>query len=131
MSLDKENTMPGYVLGRLFATLEGIQRAALGKGINATIRDRYYGAASAAPASIFPVLLRNAQNHLAKIRKEKPKLAWFFENMLGEVFNLIPTEFPKSLNIESQGHFAIGYYHQSNDRRASVEIETKQEGVEE
>ena len=73
MSLDKAAN-PGYRLGRLFAVLEGAQRLALGDRINATIRDRYYGAASATPATIFPMLLRNAQNHLAKLRRTSP--AW-------------------------------------------------------
>src|SRR5690625_871345 len=73
VSLNKESTHPGYRLGRLFAVLEDVQRGALGGRVNATIRDRYYGAASATPASVFPILLRNAQNHLAKLRKEKPR----------------------------------------------------------
>ncbi|WP_339645391.1 type I-C CRISPR-associated protein Cas8c/Csd1 [uncultured Porticoccus sp.] len=118
MSLDTKNTDPGYLLGRLFASLEGIQRGALGKEINATIRDRYYGAASATPASIFPILLRNTQNHLSKIRKEKPGLAVSMEKEVGEIFGLLGTTFPKSLRLENQGHFAIGYYHQSQSRFA-------------
>ena len=54
VSLDKESTSPAYRLGRLFAVLESAQRQALGGQVNATIRDRYYGAASATPASVFP-----------------------------------------------------------------------------
>lgn len=116
VSLDTSNADPGYLLGRLFASLEGIQRGALGKNVNATIRDRYYGAASATPASIFPVLLRNAQNHLSKVRKEKPGFAVNLEKEVGEIIGLLGTAFPKSLRMEAQGHFAIGYYHQSQAR---------------
>lgn len=116
VSLDTTNSDPGYLLGRLFSTLENIQRAALGKQINATIRDRYYGAASATPASIFPVLVRNAQHHMSRLRKDKPGLAVNLEKEIIGIVNLLGTTFPKSLRIEAQGHFAIGYYHQSQAR---------------
>ena len=131
MSLDTSNTDPGYLLGRLFASMENIQRSALGREINATIRDRYYGAASATPASIFPLLLRNTQNHLSKIRKEKPGWAYNFEKEIGGIIELLDTEFPKSLRLEAQGHFAIGYYHQNQARFASPKTINKEEGEEE
>lgn len=116
VSLDKESTSPGYRLGRLFAVLESVQRAALGGQVNATIRDRYYGAASATPASVFPVLLRNAQNHLGKLRKDKPGFAFNLEKDIAEIVDGLPEHFPRSLRIEAQGQFAIGYYHQSQSR---------------
>ena len=122
MSLDKENTNPGYRLGRLFAALENTQRAALGDNVNATIRDRYYGAASATPASIFPVLLRNAQHHLGRLRKDKPGLAVNIEKEIGEIMDGLGSTFPKSLRIEYQGQFAIGYYHQFQSRFRKPEI---------
>lgn len=112
VSLDTDNTDPGYLLGRLFASLESVQRAALGKNVNATIRDRYFGAASATPASVFPVLMRNAQNHLSKVKKDKPGLATNLEKQLNEIVDKLEPQLPKSLRIESQGRFAIGYYHQ-------------------
>src|SRR5690606_1362577 len=118
VSLDLGNADPGYLLGRLFSTLENVQRAALGGQINATIRDRYYGAASATPASVFPVLLRNAQNHLAKLRKDKAGLAVNLEKEIGQIIELLSTRFPRSLLIEAQGRFAIGYYHQTQARFA-------------
>lgn len=113
VSLDKQSTQPGYLLGRLFAVLEYVQRAALGGQVNATIRDRYYGAASATPASIFPVLLRNTQNHLGKLRKERMGQAVNLEKDIREIVGGLPDQFPRSLKIEDQGRFAIGYYHQS------------------
>ena len=118
VSLDKESKSPGYRLGRLFAVLEAAQRGALGGQVNATIRDRYYGAASATPASVFPVLLRNTQNHLGKLRKEKPGLAVVLEKDIREIVEGLPDSFPRSLRIEEQGRFAIGYYHQSQSRFA-------------
>lgn len=113
VSLDPQSTQPAYLLGRLFAVLEHVQRSALGAQLNATIRDRYYGAASATPASIFPVLLRNAQNHLSKLRKERTGQAIHLEKLMGDVMDSLPQQFPRTLNIEHQGRFAIGYYHQN------------------
>lgn len=112
VSLDVANTQPGYLLGRLFAVLEKIQQDALGGNVNATIRDRYYGAASATPAHIFPMLLRNTQNHLGKVRKDKPGLAVNREKIIGEVLDNLGAHFPRSLRMEAQGQFALGYYQQ-------------------
>lgn len=128
VSLDRKNTDPGYLLGRLFSTLENAQRAALGAQVNATIRDRYYGAASATPAGIFPVLVRNAQNHLSKLRKEKPGLAVTLEKEIGGIVDALTPAFPRSLKLEAQGRFAIGYYHQTQARFArDVEQDTHTE----
>lgn len=118
MSLDTSNTDPGYLLGRLFSVLENIQKSALGKDINATIRDRFYGAASATPASVFPILVRNAQNHLSRLRKDRPGLAINLEKDISDILDLLDTSFPKSMGLEAQGHFTIGYYHQTKARFA-------------
>lgn len=128
VSLDRHSTHPGYLLGRLFAELESAQRGALGDQVNATIRDRYYGAASATPASIFPMLLRNAQNHLSNMRKkDKGGLAHTIEREIGAIVNGLGDTFPKHLKIEDQGRFAIGYYHQSQARFAKHDSATTPE----
>ena len=119
MSLDIDNVDPGYLLGRLFASLENVQQSALGRDVNATIRDRYFGAASATPASIFPMLVRNAQHHLGRLRKDRPGAAVNLEKQINEIVDKLPPTFPKSLKIEAQGRFAIGYYHQSKSRFTS------------
>ena len=111
MSLDIENLDPAYRLGRLFAALERIQNTAQ-PGINATIRERYYGAASSSPSSVFPVLLRLKNHHLAKI--DKPGIVVWLEKLLIEIFSGI-RNFPSHLDLPSQGLFAIGYYHQQQD----------------
>lgn len=129
VSLDKQSPNPGYRLGRLFAVLENAQRNALGGQVNATIRDRYYGAASATPASVFPVLLRNTQNHLGKLRKEKPGLAVNLERDIREIVAGLTDHFPRSLRIEDQGRFAIGYYHQSHARFAKGEASGDSETI--
>ena len=98
VSLDVKSLNPGYRLGRLFAVLENLQRLALKGQVNATIRDRYYGAASATPASVFPVLLRNAQNHMGKLRKEKPGLAGTLEKEIGGIVDGLEERFPRPLH---------------------------------
>jgi len=119
VSLDKSSTHPGYLLGRLFAELENAQRGALGRELNATIKDRYYGAASATPASVFPMLLRNVQNHLSSMRKkDKGGIAYTIESEISQIIDGLGDTFPRSLRIEEQGRFAIGYYHQSQTRFA-------------
>lgn len=118
VSLDKESTSPAYRLGRLFAVLESVQRQALGDQVNATIRDRYYGAASATPELVFPMLLRNALNHLSKLSKDKKKskLAGYFEGQIQEILDGLSESLPRSLRMQEQGRFAIGYYHQKASR---------------
>jgi len=110
--LDVNQTDPAYRLGRLFAVLERIQSAAQ-PGINATIRDRYYGAASSTPGSVFPTLMRLKNAHLKKL---SPGMETFFEKLVGEVCGSVEqpalAEFPRQLNLHAQGLFALGYYHQ-------------------
>ena len=127
VSLDVHLEDPAYLLGRLFAVLESAQRAALGGQVNATIRDRYFGAASATPALLYGMLLHNAQNHLARVRKDKAGLAVNLEREIREIVDKLPPHLPKSLNLKSQGTFAVGYYHQAEARfkkAAPAEAET-------
>ena len=108
MALDKENTQPAYLLGRLFAVLEKAQQDAI-PGANATIKDRFYGSASATPRVVFPQLLRLAQHHIDKAEYGRVRDKQI-EEILGHV-----QEFPAHLGIDEQGLFAIGYYHQRQD----------------
>ena len=112
MSLDRENADVGYRLGRLFAVLEKIQQEA-NPGINATIRDKYYASASSTPSTVFGNLMRLKNHHLSKL--ENPRRKIWFEKLLGEVIAALPGHFPAHLNLDAQGQFAIGYYHQAQD----------------
>jgi len=109
MSLNQESANQGYILGRLFALLERAQEKALGGNLNSTIRDRYFGAASATPASVFPILLRLSQHHLSKA-----EYGYAIDRQIQEVLNLFDgaAGFPKHLNLDDQGFFMLGYYQQ-------------------
>lgn len=109
--LDLENTSPAYRLGRLFAALEKIQEEA-NPGLNATIRERYYGAASSTPVAVFTTLLRLKNHHLAKLVNRDRAVN--FERLLGEILGGV-ADFPKHLNLPDQGRFSLGYYHQRQD----------------
>ena len=105
--LDLSNPNPAYRLGRLFATLEKIQEEA-SPGLNATIRDRYYGAASSTPVAVFTTLLRLKNHHMGKL---SPGRAVQMEKLIGEIMGAL-TDFPRYLALPDQGRFALGYYHQ-------------------
>lgn len=111
MSLDTSNTNTGYRLGRLFAVLEKVQEEA-SPGINATIRDRFYGSASSVPVTVFSHLMKLKNHHIAKL--ENKGRAVNLEKIIGEIVNDI-TDFPGHLSLDDQGRFAIGYYHQRQD----------------
>ncbi len=111
MSLDTSQPSNGYQLGRLFATLEKIQEEA-NPGLNATIRERYYGSACASPVTVFSTLLKLKNHHIVKI--PNPKRIVYFESLLGEIMNHF-NDFPPHLDLHEQGCFAVGYYHQRQD----------------
>ena len=109
--LDTSNPSTAYRLGRLFATLERIQEVA-SPGLNSTIRERYYGAASSTPVAVFTTLMRLKNHHLAKLGAKG--MVVNFEKLLAEIVGGIH-DFPAHLNLPDQGRFAIGYYHQRQD----------------
>lgn len=116
MTLDTTNTDIGYRLGRLFAIVERIQEEAV-PGANATVRDRFFSSATATPGRTFPIILKNAQHGLAKIRKNKPKWAGNLEKQIQEIIGGIDASagFPASMTSEKQGMFILGYYQQRQD----------------
>ncbi|UTD28998.1 type I-C CRISPR-associated protein Cas8c/Csd1 [Bradyrhizobium sp. WD16] len=118
VALDTACTDQGYLLGRLFALYEQAQTIALGHGVNATIKDKYYGAASAQPRKVFHLLESGSANHLSKIGKQKPGLKVNLEKRIGAIMELMePAKdpFPASLPDRSQALFGLGYYHQRNE----------------
>lgn len=106
--LDLESTHVAYRLGRLFAALERIQETA-NPGLNSTIRERYFGAASSTPVTVFTTLLRLKNHHVAKLQNRGQAVN--FEKLIGEIMSGI-ADFPGHLTLPDQGRFALGYYHQ-------------------
>jgi CRISPR-associated protein Csd1 len=114
--LDPDNADAAYRMGRLFAVLEKIQEEA-NPGINATIRDRYYGAASSSPATVFPLLLKLAGHHIGKLDEKGRRMLYRAfsdhkpDDYIGQVLSQV-RDIPRQLRLPEQGRFALGYYHQ-------------------
>ncbi len=110
--LNEQATQPAYVLGRLFAVLEKVQQEAIGN-VNASIKDRYFTSACAAPASVFPILLRLSQHHIAKA-----EYGYASDRRIQEILGLLDVEhnpIPARLTLDEQGVFVLGYYHQRKE----------------
>ena len=120
MGLNENCNEQAYVLGRLFAVLELIQKDA-NPGINSTIKDRYFNSACATPASVFPILIKLKNSHLKKIERGSTGLKIQYEKTITELMgklNMAETQigFPRRLSLEEQGKFMLGYYHQVQKR---------------
>ena len=114
MGLYEDSMEAAYVLGRIFAVLEAVQQEA-NPGLNTTIRDRYFNSACAAPASVFPVLIRLKNSHMKKLERDKAGAKVYYERLLTELMGRLKY-FPNRLTLEEQGQFDLGYYHQMQKR---------------
>ena len=114
MALNVESKNQAYLLGRLFAVLEKAQEeAACPNKLNSTIKDRYFTSACANPTTTFPVLLRLSQHHIAKA-----EYGYTMEKRIREIMDAFEVDndpFPRSLSLEQQGIFILGYYHQRSN----------------
>ena len=108
VKLNDEATYTPYVLGRLFAVLEALQQSA-NPGINTTIRERYFNSACATPALVFPTLIKLGQNHLNKL---DDGLSIHYNRQIADLYGRLDETLPKHLDLEEQGAFQLGYYHQ-------------------
>ena len=105
--LDKENTNQGYLCGRLFAVLDKIQGDANGQH---SIKERYMNSASATPAAVFSTILNLSSHHSEKLNEGRNV---FFEKIKQEIIDKINADgFPAHLDLQDQGRFFVGYYHQ-------------------
>jgi len=111
---------PGYLCGRLMAELESAQRLAINDP-RTTLVDRYYGAASSAPATVFGYLLRDFQvAYMAKLRRELPGAYFAIDSRVQEILKDLQ-DFPRTLNLKEQALFSLGYYHQKAQNRADAQ----------
>lgn len=109
-----------YNLGRLLAVLEYLQDKAHEFQLEgAGVVEKYYASASAAPVTVFPVLLRLCRHHLKKLQRIDGGAAYAIEHRMEEIMALIradqsdqPPQFPRTLSLEEQGRFALGFYQQ-------------------
>ena len=120
VSLNPDSTNIPYNLGRLFSVLEAIQSSA-NPGINATIKDKYFNAASATPAVVFPTLVNLAQKHLKKL---DGGLRTYYDKQLTELISRLGESYPPRMSLPQQGSFQLGYYFQTQARYQKKE-ETK------
>ena len=118
VALNEDEKDVAYVLGRIFAVWEHIQEEA-NKGINATIKDRYFDSACATPARIFPILQKLSGHHLRKLEDGKKV---YFEKQLTSLMGKIDAgAIPDILALKEQGMFVLGYYHQVQARYTKKE----------
>lgn len=114
-TVNEEHPMPAYHCGRLLAVLAGLQRAALGD-VGAGVVQRFYAAFSQTPGLVLGRVASNARNHLNKL---EPKLAWWYEEQIANIMGRLGNNAPRTLDLEGQGLFALGYYQQLASLRTS------------
>ena len=108
--LDKDNNNQGYLCGRLFAVLDKIQEDA--NNIS-SIRERYMNAASATPSAVFATILNLSVHHSEKLDEGRRS---YFEKLKQEILDKVSADgFPTHLDLQDQGRFFVGYYHQRQD----------------
>jgi len=106
--LNEKHPEPAYHCGRLMAMMAGVQYAALGD-VGAGLVQRFYAAASSTPSLVLGRLTRLSQFHLNKLN---PPVARWHEGRIASVWARIEDRPPKTLDLEGQSLFALGYYHQ-------------------
>lgn len=121
--LNEEHPHAAYHCGRLMAVLAALQRAALGD-VGAGVVQRYFSAASSTPALVLGRLTRNSQAHLNKLTGG---LSYWYEEKIAAIWGRIKDTIPKTLTLEEQSLFALGYYQQMADmRKKTSETANKQ-----
>ncbi|WP_419805094.1 type I-C CRISPR-associated protein Cas8c/Csd1 [Terriglobus sp.] len=117
MELNEQNSSLAYRCGRIFAVLERAQEQSVTQDnpnarLNATIKDRFFGAAAAAPLLVLPRLLVLNNHHTRKLREGSKR---YLTGLLGAIMESKPFAFPRQLTLEQQGEFIVGYFQQRQD----------------
>lgn len=124
VSLNRETDNVPYCLGRLFATLEYIQRR-VNPDLNTTIKDKYFSSASATPAVVFPTLINLAQAHLKKLNRSDPGGVIYLNKLMTEILDKLHEQYPTRMSLPEQGAFQLGYYHQNSAFYTKKQEETE------
>lgn len=119
---------PAYNCGRLLAVLHAAQEKAHDFKLEGpSIAERYFGAASVSPGTVFPLLLRLNRHHLRKIAGSERygSHARFAEEQVRAIAARFQPgapgaapDFPRHLDLHAQGRFALGFYQQAADDAA-------------
>jgi CRISPR-associated protein Csd1 len=117
-TLTTDTSDAAYNCGRLLSVLSETQKKSRGypKGFSG-VAERYFGTACSSPATVLPLLLRLNRHHLDKIRKAGGS-TWQ-EKQIQDILarfkpckNEMPPDFPRRLDLQAQGRFALGFYQQ-------------------
>lgn len=132
---DPDDPNPARRLGRLFAVIERAQLSALGEDINATVKDKFLGAAAATPQQVFGGILKNAQNHTKRLRNGHSDASWIKDALharrvgarldrdIGMLWASFENGVPSQHSSEEQGLFFVGYYQERFGGKADPETD--------
>lgn len=104
VSLNKNFTDTAYLCGRLFSILEAVQP-------KSKIREKYFSTACTNPKSVIPLIFKNYTHNLVNLSEG---YQIFYEKIMQEITSKMD-KLPTTLDLEEQGLFILGYYHQKND----------------
>jgi CRISPR-associated protein Csd1 len=123
-ALDTEQKHEAYLCGRLMAVYESLQYAASGD-VNQTVADRYFTLASTYPGQAFPRLEDLGNKHLRKLRRDNHgamvRISQEIDQLHLEIEQASGFKFPKALDLDGQGRFALGYHHQRAHQMAQAQ----------
>ena len=121
-SLTADTEDAAYNCGRFLAILAAAQDKAHDYKLEGPgVAERYFGTASVSPSSVFPLLIRLNRHHLNKISKSERYGGHerFIQEQIEAVLALfkptrpgLPPSFPRTLDLQAQGRFALGFYQQ-------------------
>ena len=112
VALNEQNRDPAYLCGRLFAVLEKIQQESVEGTLNRTITDAYFSSAAGKPSLILPKLMQLSNNHKRKLSEGR---SIYFDKLTGDIIAGLDGEFPKTLDLDGQGRFIVGFYQQKKE----------------
>lgn len=131
--LDPDCQEIGYILGRLFALCEFVQRKSLEGRISDekaiyTPVSKLYSAFSSTPKIVFPHVIQQARIYLSQFNTEEYGILVWFDKQITEIMNKIDEQngIPARLSLDEQGLFALGYYHQKAKFYKKKEGDTEQ-----